>query len=1009
MAEKIILEWVGDPSGLKPVADALKSIGALSKDQQKKFEQANQAFKKRSADIKKQTSEQRRLNTETNKGAKGVDELARKTKQLPKNIKQAGVQTQRLGRSMMNLGRQIAAAFGVVTLIATLVMGFKQLISVNAQYEKQMARVKAITGATAEEFKKLDQDARRLGASTKFTATQVGELQEAYAKLGFSTEEIINATEATLLLAEATGSDLAQAADTAGAVVRAFGLDASETQRVVDVMALSFTKSALSMENFGEAMKFVAPVAKAANIDIETTTALLGRLADANLRGSIAGTGLKNLLSKLANENSALAKEIGFGVKNSEDLIKAFNILKKGHIDLTKATELTDERSKAAFLTLIEGISSVEDLKAALDDASGSAQEMAEIMRDTFSGDVDKAASAWEGLLLAIQSTDTARSFVQGLTQIVGGLTITIQKLRGEYRELMEEEGLANAFEAGENRAVRFKKTMEGSIKDQAKLISTLEEEVERASSSYDEMNAEAERWGRINEEYKKKMDDFTWIQIIPESTKIAAESARKNSEALDENQESLFAYMEALQKFIDKMKEAGDGGAGGAVDAYIRSLKQLGKELKKFKTTFQEAEIGSAKWIQAIKDMELKNRELAKAQKLATTTLKEYREELDMMSSNENQIEQAEFSDEFSAEYERIKQEQFDTGADAINKLADLEKIRANDTIEDEELLKDTMFDIETARIEGIIELREKLGMDTTALELQQSERMRKLKDEEGEHFKKVEEDKRKEGEKTAQQALDDFKAAVDMTGEIASEFFGRITEIQNNALEHEMNMLDQQLERGEITREEYEERRKSAQTKQANNNKQSALFNATINTAVAVTKALAEENYAMAIIAGVLGGIEIAAIASQPIPQFAVGTKEAPQGFKWVGEKGAELVYDGGGYPIITHSESREISENPYSERAAKIRQKYDIPQLDVGLFGNNMNFSDAVMNAKGGRAPIDYDKLGKVLAENLMGKNRDLLRSLEHSRDLDRAGYAAMLDALGNMKTKRRGYAT
>jgi len=406
---------------------------------------------------------------------------------------------------------------------------------------------------------------------------------------------------------------------------------------------------------------------------------------------------------------------------------------------------------------------------------------------------------------------------------------------------------------------------------------------------------------------------------------------------------------------------------------------------------------------------MELKNREIAKAQKLATETLKEYREELDMMSSNEDQKEEQKFSDDFNAEYERIKAEQLETGTDAINKLADLEKTRVNDTIENEELFKDTMFDIETARIDGMIELRKALGLSTYELELQQSERMRKLKDEEGEHFKKTEEGKREEAKKTAEEALAEFQAAVDMTGNVAMELFGRITEIQNNALEHEMNMLDEQLERGEISREQYERRRQAAQTKQANNNKQAALFNAIINTAVAVTKALSEENYAAAIIAGVLGGIEIAAIASQPIPQFAVGTKNAPAGMKWVGEKGAELVYDGGGYPIITHTESREISENPHSEKAARIRQKYDIPQLDVGLFGNSMQFSDNVKNAQGNRSSIDYDKLGKVLAENLLGKNREILRSMEKSRDLDRAIAGAMLDGLGNMKQTRRGYAT
>jgi TP901 family phage tail tape measure protein len=1006
VSEKIILEWVGDPSGLKPVADALKSIGALSKDQQKKFEQANNAFKKRSADIKKQTSEQQKLNKETGKGAKSVQDLANRTKQLPKNIKQAGVAAQGLGRSMMNLGRQIAAAFGVVTLVASLVMGFKQLISVNADFEAQMARVKAITGATGAEFQKLEKDAKRLGSSTKFTATQVGELQEAYAKLGFTTEEILSATEATLLLAEATGSDLGQAADTAGAVLRAFGMDASETQRVVDVMAKSFTSSALGMENFSEAMKFVAPVAKAANIDIETTTALLGKLADANLRGSIAGTGLKNLLSKLSDENSTLAKEIGFGVKNSEDLIKAFKILQKGHIDLTKATELTDERSKAAFLTLIAGIDGVEDLKIALDGAAGSAEQMAEIMRDTFKGDVDKAASAWEGLLLAMEGTDTARGFVQGLTDVIAGLTITIQKLKGEYREIMAEQGLDAAFKAGTDRAAQFKKTMEGSITDQTKLIRLLEREIERASGTYDEMNDEAAKWGAIHERYKKEIDDYSWFQVVPESTERAAEAARKNSEAVDENQESLLAYMDALAGYVELIKKG--GGANDETEKYTRSIKQLQKELKAFKTTFSEAEIGSAEWIKAIGDMELKTRELTKAQEDATKALKAFKIENDMIPPNAMDATREEMERLFQMDEEN-RQESLKRGADAINKQADLDKISVNERIEREEGRAVKMFDIETNRIDAMIALYEAHGEDATGLRLRQSERFADLNSKELKEYQDFIDELDAMDEERDENRKQAFKDAVQASGDIATELFGRITEIQNNALDFEMQNLDARLEAGEITREEYEQKRQAAQQKQAANNKQNALFEAIINTAVAVTKALTDGDYANAILFGVLGGAEIAAIASQPIPQFAVGTKDAPAGFKWVGEKGAELVYDGGGYPIITHAESKALSEDPHSAQAQKIRQKYDIPNLDVGLFGNNLSYSDKVKSAQGSRNSIDYDKLGKVLAENLMGKNRDLLRSLEKSRDLDRAGYTALIDALGNTKQKRRGYAT
>lgn len=1018
MAQKIILEWVGDPSGLKPVADALKSLGKLSKDQQKEFEQANKSFQKRTSNSKKATAEQKKLNAEAKKGRKNIDQMAAASKKLPANIKAAGNATRTLGNGMKNLGRQIASAFGVVTLVATLIMTIKKGISINADFEQQMAKVKAVTGATADEMSRLSGDAKRLGASTKFTATQVGELQENYAKLGFTTQEILKATEATLQLAQATGSDLATAADVAGATVRGFGLDASETQRVVDIMALSFSSSALSMENFAEAMKYVAPIAKAANVDVETTTALLGKLADAGLRGSMAGTGLKNLLSKLATSSSALSKELGFSVNNSEDLVKAFKELAKGNIDLSKATELTDERSKTAFLTLIGGIDTVDDLRASLYDASGAAKEMADIMADTFKGDVDRAASAWEALMLTIEGTDSARVAIQTITQIVGGLDITIQKLKGTYHDLQAEKWLVQSFQQGEKSAANFSKVMSESITDQTKLLRTLEEEVERASNAYDEMNDDAQKYGELNEKYKKIIGSYSWYQVVPESTKKAAERFREKSNAVDENQESLFSYMEALQAYIKKIKEAGGGSGGGETGKFINSLENLSKQLKAIKGDFQSAKIGSAEWIKQIKKMEDKTRELTKAQKKAAKVLKEYHEELDQMSSNEQYNKDAEFSKKLFGEYDRQKQEVLKKGTDAINKLSDLEKIRVNDNVKDEKLKNKTLFDIETARIDGLIQLRKNLSLDTTALALQQSERLRGLKEDEVKAHEEAEEKKQKaskktakETEKAAKKATDEFKAAVDLAGEIATTAFNGITEIQNNALEFEMQQLDEQLERGEITREEYEDRRRQAQIKQANNNKQAALFNAIINTAVAVTKALSDQNYAMAVIAGVLGGIEIAAIASQPIPQFAVGTKDAPAGYKWVGEKGAELIYDGGGYPIITHAESTKLSQDPHSDAAQSIRQKYGIPNLDVGLFGNAgaFQYSDAVRNAENSRSAIDYDALADSIGKRLLGNDRNMLRSLQQSRQLDADGYTAIIDALGNIKPKRRGYAS
>ena len=146
-------------------------------------------------------------------------------------------------RALDQAGRKMQATGKKLTMQLTAPIAGMGAIAVNTfqAFELQMSKVKAVSGATAEEFQALEEDAKRLGASTIFSASQVAELQTEFAKLGFTAKEITQVTEATLALAQATDSDLARAAEVAGATLRGFGLDANETTRVTDVMAKSFS------------------------------------------------------------------------------------------------------------------------------------------------------------------------------------------------------------------------------------------------------------------------------------------------------------------------------------------------------------------------------------------------------------------------------------------------------------------------------------------------------------------------------------------------------------------------------------------------------------------------------------------------------------------------------------------------------------------------------------------------------------------------------------------------
>ena len=301
-------------------------------------------------------------------------------------------------------------------------------------FEFQMAKVKAITGASNRDFLKLSKTSQELGRSTFFTAQQVAELQTNFGKLGFSTKEILKAQKATLNLATATDTDLARAAIVAGAAVRGFSLDASETQRVADVMAVAFTSSALDIEKFQTSMTKVAPIAAAASISIEATSAVMGTLTDAGIEASIAGTSLRNIFLKMQDPASDLSKHLGFTVENTADLEKALTQLNNEGLSNAEMMELVDLRQVAAFQTMINGADSVLDLTDALEDANGEAQKMADIMADTLEGDLLKVKSAWEGLEIAIFSGSSnisryLRTVVSDFTQF---LNVVVANMRTE-------------------------------------------------------------------------------------------------------------------------------------------------------------------------------------------------------------------------------------------------------------------------------------------------------------------------------------------------------------------------------------------------------------------------------------------------------------------------------------------------------------------------------------------------------------------------------------------------
>ncbi|MFR9511485.1 MAG: phage tail tape measure protein, partial [Rikenellaceae bacterium] len=320
----------------------------------------------------------------------------------------AGDFTSNIGNYMSGLyNKTTAMVTGIVAGLYTIKRGITALYSDYQDLEYRMAMVQAISGATADEFERLTLNAKLLGGTTEYTATEVAGLQLAYSRMGFVPDQILEMTSATLDLATATGEDLAQSADIAGTVIRGFNLDAEESGRVVDVMAKSFNSSSLQLDSFYEAMKYVAPVATAANVTLEETTAMLGVLADRGIRGSQAGTALRTIFLQMAADGGSVTDRLAE--------------LSDQGLELGDALDEVGKRAVTSLMVLAGSKSSVDTLTLGLNDAEGAAKSAADTIRDTLQGDVDNFTSALEARMISIGTylAPLGRNVVQFGTTVV--------------------------------------------------------------------------------------------------------------------------------------------------------------------------------------------------------------------------------------------------------------------------------------------------------------------------------------------------------------------------------------------------------------------------------------------------------------------------------------------------------------------------------------------------------------------------------------------------------------
>ncbi len=349
----------------------------------------------------------------------------------------AGSMGAAVGTSAIAIGGMAGMALGAGAALVG-------IVSAGANFEQIMSKVAAVSGASGSEMKQLEAQAKELGATTQFSATQAGEGMMYLAQAGFKTGDIMKAMPGMLDLAAAGALDLGTAADIASNIMSGFGLSADKATHTADVLALAASNSNTNVTQMGEAMKYAAGTAHTVGFSMEETSAAIMAMANSGLQGSVAGQAFATSLGRLAKPTKEMRKvmdELNLSFFDQQGKIKPLPTIIKELED--KTGSMTNQQKSATLTTLFgaeayknwaalmqEGSEKLEKNTKALEKADGAAAKMAKTMNDNLKGKWIEFTSALEGLAITIFTliAPALAAIVLGLTQVVRWVDGTIKR-----------------------------------------------------------------------------------------------------------------------------------------------------------------------------------------------------------------------------------------------------------------------------------------------------------------------------------------------------------------------------------------------------------------------------------------------------------------------------------------------------------------------------------------------------------------------------------------------------
>lgn len=342
-----------------------------------------------------------------------------------------GDRARRTGKNLRNMGAGMSLA-----VTAPALLGFKSILGAAGDFEKAMNNVRAISGTTGDGFKKLDQLARDLGASTKFSATQAADAMGFLAMAGFETDAILGSMPSTLQLAASANLELADSADIVSNILTGYRKDVSELPAVTDALVTSLTSANTDLLQLGEAMVPLGPIASSAGFRFNEMTAAIGMLGDAGFQGEKAGNTLKRALANLLDPTPKITAELerlGVSVYDSggglRDLTSILSELEPHADDTAAILRIFGKVAGPGMAALLsQGSDALQAFEEQLNQSSGTAGRIAAQQMKGLNGALVSLNSAYEGLKIAIGASgllEWTTNMTQRLTEFVRSLTET--------------------------------------------------------------------------------------------------------------------------------------------------------------------------------------------------------------------------------------------------------------------------------------------------------------------------------------------------------------------------------------------------------------------------------------------------------------------------------------------------------------------------------------------------------------------------------------------------------